>query len=82
MEFDISTIAENEPPTVEQLDALFGIAYRYRADKVKAGQGGGGLSPTYLGFSLYRHIPYSHECRAHDEHLVSGGIDQEGRVST
>lgn len=86
IEFQINILPDREMPTVAQLEELFSLGERWKADVVKAGTGGGGLSPTYIGFSAYRHAEPGEEGRAWRGttliHLISGGIDQEGRVST
>ncbi len=63
---------DNDPINGEQIAALVDIAYRFRADTVKAGNGGAGLSSSYIGFTLYES----------ERHIISGGIDKEGAVST
>jgi hypothetical protein len=59
--------------TGEQMMALIDIATRFKAAEVRAGVGTFGLSTSYIGFTL------------RDEnggHIISGGVDQDGRIST
>jgi len=53
--------------------SLVGIAQRYKAATVRAGVGTFGLSTSYLGFTLLDDK---------GEWIISGGVDQEGRIST
>ncbi len=62
----------DDPINGRQIIALVDIAHRFRADTVKAGNGGHGLSTSYIGFTLYEG----------ERHIISGGIDREGSVST
>lgn len=64
---------QDEPITDEQITALVGLAIRWKAARVQAGSGGHGLSHSYIGFTLRDE---------NDGHLLSGGIDREGRIST
>jgi hypothetical protein len=59
--------------TGEQIMSLVGIAQRYKAATVRAGVGTFGLSTSYLGFTLLDDK---------GEWIISGGVDQEGRIST
>ncbi len=63
---------DEKPINGEQITALVDIAHRFRADEVTAGNGGNGLSTSYIGFSLYEG----------GRHIISGGIDKEGGIST
>ena len=60
-------------PNKAQLLALAKIAGAYKADEARAMPGAFGLSSSYLGFTLVDR---------HKSHLLTGGIDQEGSIST